>query len=322
MAGTAGFSRREILSLLPGAAQIQPPGGKPMRGIFIILATPYTEKKEVDYEDLAREVGFLDRCGVQGLVWPQLASEYQQLTVGERLRGMEILASAARGKRAALVLGVQGRNTEQALAYARKAEELAPDAVIATPPGEGRSLEEVREYYSALARLVKRPCFVQTTGGAKGLDLPVDFIVSLAREFPNLAYVKEELDPVIGRMRQLAAARPVIRSIFSGRAGRALLYEMRLGMDGTMPGAAYADIYAMIWRLYHSERQPEARDLFARLLLMINVAEQAPAAILYILRKRGVFKTMQSRQRTVELSRHQIDEIEFCYAALASYLKD
>jgi hypothetical protein len=54
---------------------------------------------------------------------------------------------------------------------------------------------------------------------------------------------------------------------------------------------------------------------------MINVAEQAPSAILYILRKRGVFKTVQSRQKTAELSRTQIEEIEFCFAALQPYLK-
>ena len=315
------LSRREFLPALAGAALAQPPQAKPLRGIFPILATPYTEKKEVDYEDLAREVEFLDRCGVQGMVWPQLASEYAQLSVQERMRGMDTLAKAARGKRAALVLGIQGPNTAQALDYARKAEELAPDAVIATPPGQGRSLDEVREYYSALARAVKRPCFIQTTGGAKGLNLPVDFIVSLAREFPNLVYVKEELEPVLERMRQLDAARPVIRGIFGGRAGRAMLHEMRLGMDGNMPGSAYADIYVQIWSLYQGGRQAEARDLFARLMLMINVAEQAPSVILYILHKRGVFKTIQSRQKSVELSRAQIEEIEFCWAALKPYLK-
>jgi malate dehydrogenase (oxaloacetate-decarboxylating)(NADP+) len=79
------------------------------------------------------------------------------------------------------------------------------------------------------------------------------------------------------------------------------MYEMRLGMDGTMPGPAYADIYAQVWDLYQSGRKPEARDLFARLLLMINVAEQVPGALLYIMKKRGVFANIQSRQRDVRL---------------------
>ena len=34
------------------------------------------KNKDVDFDDLAGEVEFLDRCGVQGMVWPQMASEY------------------------------------------------------------------------------------------------------------------------------------------------------------------------------------------------------------------------------------------------------
>jgi len=35
-----------------------------------------------------------------------MSSEYAQLTPEERMRGMEVLAQAARGRRPALVLGV------------------------------------------------------------------------------------------------------------------------------------------------------------------------------------------------------------------------
>src|SRR5213595_3762785 len=148
------YTRRQLLAGLSVAAlgpRLPAAGtpGKPMRGVFIIMATPYTESDAVDYEDLAREVDFLDRCGVQGMVWPQLASEYTQLTRDERLRGMETLAKAAKGKKPALVLGVQGANKTAALAYAEKAQSLAPDALIAIPPTEAKSLDDFRDYYRA-----------------------------------------------------------------------------------------------------------------------------------------------------------------------------
>ncbi|HYA18470.1 MAG TPA: hypothetical protein VEF06_13445, partial [Bryobacteraceae bacterium] len=37
-------------------ASAAPAAAKPLEGAFIILSTPYTESKAVDYDDLAREV--------------------------------------------------------------------------------------------------------------------------------------------------------------------------------------------------------------------------------------------------------------------------
>lgn len=320
------YSRRQLLSGLGAAAlasriSLASRAEKPMRGIFIIMATPYTASKAIDYEDLEREVDFLDRCGVQGMVWPQLASEYGQLTKEERMRGMEVIAKAAKGKKPALVLGVQGTNKTAALAYAEKAESLAPDALIAIPPTEAKSLDDFRDYYRALARATSRPLFIQTTGGAKSVKPEIDLLVELANEFPNCGYIKEEYAPVIERMQALSKRRPAVKAVFSGAAGKGMIYEMRLGFDGTMPGAPYADIYAQIWDLYHNGKQEQARDLFGRLMLIINTDQQIPGTRPYIMKKRGIFKTTVSRQKPIELSREAMAEIDFNFEALKPYLK-
>src|ERR1043166_4521455 len=113
--GGALSTRRGFLAA--GAAALGPrrwagAPAKPMRGVFCIMAPPYTADKAVDFDDLAREVDFLHRCGAHGMVWPQMASEYLKLSREERLRGMQVLAKAARGTRPALVFGVQGPNTQ------------------------------------------------------------------------------------------------------------------------------------------------------------------------------------------------------------------
>src|SRR3954453_20090743 len=118
------YTRRECLML--AAAGIVTRGGvraagaagageaaKPMRGAFMILTTPFTAAGAVDWEDLVREVEFCDRCGVHGIVWPQGSSGVRYLTTAERMRGLEVLAKAARGKKPALVLGVQGKDTSE-----------------------------------------------------------------------------------------------------------------------------------------------------------------------------------------------------------------
>ena len=42
-----------------------------MRGVMPIVVTPYTPGGAVDYEDLARQMAFYDRCGCTGGAWPQ-----------------------------------------------------------------------------------------------------------------------------------------------------------------------------------------------------------------------------------------------------------
>ena len=158
---TSLYSRRRLMTMMGAAAlgssvRLSGAAGKSMRGAFIIMATPYTDAKEADYEDLAGEVDFLDRCGVQGMVWPQFASEYPNLKKEERFQGMETLAKAAKGKKPAMVLGVQAANIDEMLEFARRAEKLEPDALIAMPPKEAKSLDDYRAYYGALCKLAKR----------------------------------------------------------------------------------------------------------------------------------------------------------------------
>jgi len=320
---TTGLTRRNLLLVLGAAAgsRLKAASGKPIRGVFPIMSTPFTADKAVDYDDLVKEVEFLDRCGVHGMVWPQLASEYFLLSKEERLRGMEVLAKAARGRKPALVLGVQGPNTEAMLEYARHAEKLAPEAMIAIPPMEAKTLDDFRDYYRALARVTQRPIFVQTSGGAKGIKPDIEALVELAREFPHCAYIKEEYPPIIERMKQLAGRRPPIRGVFSGAHGKGWMYELRLGCDGTCPGSALSDIYVRIWDFYQGGQQDKALDLFSKLLLVLNTEQQIPGTFPYLMQRRGVFKTQVSRQREVRLTPEAVAEIEFSFAPLKPYLR-
>ena len=293
-----------------------------MRGALIILSTPYTESGEVDYEDLANEVAFLDRCGVQGLVWPQNSSEQRYLSKAERMRGFEVLTDTNRGRDMALVLGVQADDTEGMLEYARFAEALEPDGMIAIPPTTANSLDQIYSYYQALSEITSRPVFVQTSGGPD-IELTVDFLVKLATDFPNCAYIKEEYGNVQQRIIEEVRHRPdPIKSIITASFGRSWLYEMRLGVDGVMTGGAmYGDIYARLWELQQAGLETELRDCFGKLLLMLNLDSTIPGVRLYVLQKRGIFKTTRSRRGEYSFAPHQVAEIEYRLEGLKPFLK-
>jgi dihydrodipicolinate synthase/N-acetylneuraminate lyase len=244
---------------------------------------------------------------------------------------MEALAKATRGTRLTLVLGVQGKDSGEMLEYAARAEAVDTDAMIAMPPTTGRSMDDYRAYFRALGAATRRPVFIQTSGGAKDLSPSVDLIVDLAREFPQMAYVKEESQPLIKRMNAEIAARPAMKGIFGASLGTGFLYEMRLGLDGVITGMGmYADLMARMWDLHERGQHDDVRDAYGRFLLMRNLNESIPGTDLYVMKKRGIFKTTVRRTTAPSAAPAKLneftptavehDEIEFRYAALKPYL--
>ncbi len=334
------LSRRSLLKAFGAAAlvgraapSIDAAGPKGMRGVFIILNTPFTHAGEVDWDDLEREVDFVERGGCHGVVWPQGSSGVATLTREERLRGMEVLARATRQRRVTLVLGVQGRDTAEMLDYTARAEALGADAMIAMPPSTGRSLDDYRAYFRALGAATSRPTVVQTSGGARDLSPSVELIVALAREFPHMAYVKEESEPLVSRMKAELAARPPLKGIFGASLGSGFLYEMRLGLDGIITGMGmYADLMGLMWDLHERGRHEEVRDAYARFLLMRNLNDSIPGTDLFIMKKRGIFKTAVRRTSApaagappklteIAPAGPDLEEIEYRFAALTPFLR-
>jgi dihydrodipicolinate synthase/N-acetylneuraminate lyase len=171
--------------------------------------------------------------------------------------------------------------------------------------------------------------FIQTSGGAKDLAPPVELIVQLAREFPHLAYVKEESAPLVERMKAELAQRPAMKAVFGAALGDGWLYEMRLGLDGVMTGMAmYADLMARMWDLRERGRLEEVRDAYSKFLLMRNVNHSIPGADLFVMQKRGVFKSTTTRTggaaawkpKPLTLAPDAVAEIEYRFAALKPYL--
>ncbi len=330
------LSRRTALGLagiapFSAAAWGQPRPAKALNGIMPIVTTPYTPDGAVAFDDLAAEMRFFDQIGCTGAVWPQGSSDVNILSREERLKGMTVIAEACRPLKVASILGVQGANTAEMLDYAAHAEALNADAVIAMPPSarEAQTVEAFYDYFAALARAVHRPVVLQTdiAGARMALAPPIDLILRLAREFPNLVYVKEESAPLVSRMKEEMRHRDLLKGVFGASGGDGLLYEMRLGLDGEMTGqGAYGDVMVAVFTLSRQGRHGEAADAFAKWLLMKNCEEKIPGTQRHIFVKRGVFKSAATRPGAVggatgALDADAVAEIEMRYATLRPYLR-
>jgi dihydrodipicolinate synthase/N-acetylneuraminate lyase len=191
------------------------------------------------------------------------------------------------------------------------------------PPTSAKSEADYRDYFHALGKATSRPVVVQTSGGAPKLVPSTELIVDLARTLPHFGYVKEESAPVLERMKTLVAQRPPMKGVFGANLGVGWLYEMRLGLDGVITGnAMYADVMALMWDLHLRNKDDQLRDVYSKWLLMRNLNDQIPGTDLFIMKKRGVFKSTATRARIqYSFSPTEIAEIEYRFAGLTPYLK-
>lgn len=292
------LSRRALLALVGGAAlpRLHGAAGSEFRGIYPIVQTPYKDDGSVDLPTLAAEVKFLDRAGVHGIVWPQLASEYALLTVEERIAGAETIVEASKGLRPKVVIGVQAQDTPSAVRYAEHARSIGPDAIIALPPREpGQTkfdLDAVGRYYAAVAEAGGLPMFMQAIG-----NMSVGFVARMVREIPNLHFVKDEAGHTLTRITEFGRLPEEPRPVaFTGGHGRTLIEEMARGSAGTMPAASWVDLYVRVWELWHAGHRTEAIDMFSKALLLITRASaHGLPALSYVLHLRGIFPNWKVR---------------------------
>ena len=293
-------TRREFFAAAAAAGTLLAPrrvlgAERKLEGIFPIMQTPFTEAGALDTDTLAREVQFLDHVGAQGMVWPQMASEYGSLSYEERIAGAEAIVRANHalnsGTRPAVVIGVQAADTPTAVRYARHADKLGVDAIIAIPLDGGKDEARQMEYYSAIGAASGRPLIVQAIG-----DMSVDLILRMAAKIPTLRYVKDEAGVTLPRLTEYRKRGQILAGVFTGKHGPTFIDDLARGAVGNMPASGFADLYVAVWQDWKNGKRDEAMDMFAKTLVLISDAQTyGVAGQKYILELRGVFRNTKCR---------------------------
>ena len=251
------------------------------RGIYPIVQTPFHADGRLDPETLAKETLFLLRCGVQGMAWPQLASEFWSLSIDERLQGADALLTTGRGRGAKLVIGVQADDVDISVRLAKHAATHGADALISLPPaGIG-----LAEFFARIASAAPGlPLFLQAVG-----KISVDEVIALSQAVPAVRFVKDEAGVTLPRISEFREKAPRL-GVFTGAHGRTLIDELLRGAAGSMPAAGPADLYAKAFLLWERGKQREAALAFARAAVFVPEFEQyGIEGLKYLLVLRGVF---------------------------------
>jgi len=352
--------KRLIISILAFALSFFA-GAERIEGPFLILSTPYFQDGSVNYEALVKEARFAAVWNTPGLVWPQANDAIDLLTKEERFAGMAALVREwqMNPKSTVLTLGVSGDDTEEKLEYAREAERLAEESGVplilaVRPPYYGKTEAHQQEYFDALAGVAKRPVILQTYVN-DACNIPsVDFLVSLAKKYPDIyGWIKEESNALStnDRQREEVASKPAVKTVFSAWGGWQWLYQNRCnGSTGLLSErVAYAPITNFIWEcMKNGDKDGHLTQAYAlyRLLIdqrFLNYDGMRGYTLHYFVRM-GIFDNMVSRvyaekpdPRTnmysrkdkskwklsdVALTDPQIEELDRCYDDMLKFVRD
>ena len=296
-AGTLRLAGRMEAAEAEGASRATP-GGKPLRGLFPILETPFTAENKLDTDALAAEVRFCNRGQLGGMIWPVFASSWSTLSDAERIEGAEAILDAGRGGKAAMAIAVQNTAWDTAISvrYAKHAAAHGADAIVAIPPNNGWNVSDqtVVDYYKAIGAATDLPLVVQTRG-----TVSVDLMVRLFQEVPTMRATKDEVGDPLKRIAELRRRTGDKLAVWAagGGTGNLLLEELPLGFVGLCPTPQFSDLLQQVMELYWAGRKQDAFDMFGRVQAFATI----PGATEYLMVARGVFKdTTKSRPQPME----------------------
>ena len=268
--------------------------GRPGRGLYPVLVTPFDAAGAVDERSLRRVVRFALERGATGLTALGVMGEAAFLDEDERARVLAVVLDEVAGA-VPVVTGVSAPDTEVAAARAAAAQAGgAGAAMVLLPPDLARAVAHVGAVAAAAPGLA---IVVQDYPGAGHPPAPVELLAELAGAVDAVVAVKEEDVPTAARTAALVALAPQV-AVLGGLGGLWLNWELRAGSAGVMTGFAFPDLLARILAAAAAGDLEEADRLHA-LALPALVWEFQPGIELHhrkaVLAARGVIATPRTR---------------------------
>jgi len=242
-----------------------------LQGVFPILPTIFRADGSLDDAGTANVFEYLLGAGAAGVVFPGLASEYDLLTMEERLHLTACIGRWNRG-RVPFIVGASAKTLDDATAYARAgAEAGACAAMVLTPHAHAGDAVAMAGFFQSLGDAAGIPLMLQNAPAPMGVGLGVDDVVSLVERAPAIAYVKEETMPSGHRITALAERTASVRAVFGGAGARYVLDELGRGAIGTMPACEITEAHVAMLDAWAAGDQERARTLFERTLPLLSM---------------------------------------------------
>lgn len=239
----------------------------PLFGVVAIPQTPFDDDGRIDVEGLGRAVDDRLNAGVNGLLYPVVASEVGRLTIEERHTAVRVILERAAG-RVPVIVGSSADDAREARAMAEFATRYgAAGALVQAPVPLMRDAQATLAYFRTVCEAPIPMLMIQDLEwGAPGL--PVETTVRLFEELEPFRCIKVETVPAGIKYTALLAATQGRLNVSGGWAVPQLIEALDRGVHAVMPGGLHWPLVEII-RRYRAGDRSGAVALFERLLPML-----------------------------------------------------
>ena len=161
------------------------------KGSIPALITPFTDSGAVDEDGFASHVERVVKAGSHGVVPVGTTGESPTLTHAEHKRVVELCVEIVAG-RVLVIAGAGSNNTAESIELAVHAENAGADALLVVTPYYNRPTQKgLYAHFKAVAEASKLPIIIYNIPPRSVVDMSVETMAALARDFPNIIGVKD-----------------------------------------------------------------------------------------------------------------------------------
>lgn len=265
-----------------------------IQGVCPIIATPFTDDGEIDYDSLDHEVREMAEQGCHAATLFGIASEFYKLSDPERDRMVEVVTDAASEVGLPVVVSVTHESTEVAVKWAKQYETAgAACLMVFTPIFRDPPAAGVLNHLRQIGEAVDIPIMVQHTQMSSAIA-PDEF-VDLHGEVSNIKYFKIEVEPPGPYISELINVGGDDVHVLVGSAGKQMIEAYDRGAMGVMPAGMYNELYVAIHDAFQSGKRERAIELHTELLGLLNTMQSIPSEK-QLLTMRGMIDTEYCRE--------------------------
>jgi 4-hydroxy-tetrahydrodipicolinate synthase len=278
------------------------------RGVWGILATPFTADDTVDVVSLRRQIELLAHCGARGVVALGVFGEGARLDADERRTVAHETLHVAHEHGLGTVIGLTTLDRDATIAQAQDAVRTATEvagAAALEPGGPLRGLmvqgpsdagDELVGHLAAIHTACGAGIVVQDYPNASGVRIAPEVLASAVAPLPFVVAVKAESTPTPPAVATLV--RGCSAPVFGGLGGIALIDELAAGAAGAMTGFSFPEGLVATVDAFESGGVDAARDAWSPWLPLAVFEQQDGLALgirKEVLRRRGILARSDAR---------------------------